>query len=83
MNGFGPDGNHEGETAGAAAGELGRGDMRLKGVALNRFLDAPDRIRPHTRTIVQNAVDRREADARLAGDVLQRQRGRGECLGHG
>ena len=57
--------------------------MRLERIALDRLFDAPDRIRPHARTIVQDAVHRREADAGLAGDVLQRQRGRGERLGHG
>ncbi|MGY4380554.1 hypothetical protein ACVWZ3_008193 [Bradyrhizobium sp. i1.3.6] len=75
--------HHEGKAAGTAAGELGGGDVRLEGVALDRRLDPPDRIGPHARAVVQDAVDRRKADTRLAGDVLQRQRGRGESIGHG
>ena len=44
--------------------------------ALDRVLDAADRIRPHARAVVQHAVDSGEADAGLAGNVPQRQRRR-------
>ncbi|MFK4694554.1 hypothetical protein ABIF42_000148 [Bradyrhizobium diazoefficiens] len=83
MNGFGPNGITKAKRRARAAGELCGGHVRLERVALDRRLDAPDRIGPHPRPVVQHTIHRRETDTRLAGDVLQRQRGGGESIGHG
>src|SRR5439155_25208433 len=68
---------------GPAAGELGGGHMRLEGIACDRLLDAADRVRPHAGAVVQDAIDRRKADASLAGDVPEREMAVGVRLLHG
>ena len=78
-----PGRHHEGEAPRPATGELGGGHMWLEGISLDRLLDTADCVRPHAGAVVQHAIDRREADASLAGDVPERQRAVGVRLLHG
>src|SRR6185436_16350934 len=75
--------HHESEAPRTATSELGAGHMWPEGVAVDRLLDAADRVRPHARTVVQDAIDRREAYASLAGDVPEREMTVGVRLLHG
>ena len=66
-----------------ATGKLGCGHRGLEGISLDGLLDAANRVRSHAGAVVQHAIDRREADASLAGDVPERERAAGVRLLHG
>ena len=75
--------HHEGEAPRPAASQLGRSHMRLKGVPLDRRLDATDGVRSYAGTIVENPVHRREAHSGLARNVPERERCTGVLPSHG